>query len=111
MVYLKWKCPLCNDIVISNSFRHHQMDFCKCGKTGVDLEEYGCRYSTDLFNELKKTIIEYNYNFFDELVVGMANQGFIKLIRIGKQVHLDMNDVFLIRDLEDKLLNDLKCQK
>ena len=108
MVYLKWQCPLCKDIVISNSFRHHQMNFCKCGKSGVDFEEYGCRYSTNFFEELFKTIVEYDYNFFDELVVGMTHQGFVKLIRIGNQLHLDMNEVFLIRDLEDKILESLK---
>ena len=39
-VRLIWKCGLCNDVVISYSKNRHQMDFCECGKTAVDLEEY-----------------------------------------------------------------------
>ena len=35
----KWKCPVCNDIVISNDEERHCMDECKCHKTAVDLEK------------------------------------------------------------------------
>lgn len=36
---IKWQCTLCDDIVESDSKVTHQMDVCKCGKTGFDLEE------------------------------------------------------------------------
>jgi hypothetical protein len=84
------------------------MDFCKCGKTGVDLEEYGCRYSTNFFNELKKTLVEYDYNFFEEIAIGMKEQGFEPLILIGDRYYLKMDMVMKIREFEDKMLEDLK---
>ena len=36
---IQWKCKECGDIVVSDSSVTHQMDMCKCGMTGVDLEE------------------------------------------------------------------------
>ena len=106
MVYIKWQCPHCGDIVISNSFRHHQMDFCKKGCSGCDLEEYMIRWS---FKDKMPVILDkYDYKFFDELVVCMEKQGFLKFIKIGDRLHLDYNDVYLIRDLEDKLIEELK---
>lgn len=40
---IKWRCPLCKDILVSDSKKRHTMDWCKCSQTGVDLEEYYCR--------------------------------------------------------------------
>jgi hypothetical protein len=37
---VRWSCALCDDIVYSDTREHHKMDFCRCGKTGVDLEIY-----------------------------------------------------------------------
>ena len=84
------------------------MNMCKCGKTGVDLEEYGCRYMTNYFDEFKKSIKKYNYNFFEELVVGMEKQGFLDFIKVGDRLHLNYDDVFIIRELEDKIVESLK---
>ena len=42
---LAWVCDECNWLQVSDSKEHHQMDFCKCKKCGVDLEEYMCRFS------------------------------------------------------------------
>ena len=39
-IKLKWKCEDCEDIVISYSHLKHTMDYCECGKSAVDLEEY-----------------------------------------------------------------------
>ena len=39
-IQLKWKCGLCGDEKISYSNKKWDMDMCKCGKTGVDLEEW-----------------------------------------------------------------------
>jgi len=42
MKYIKltWKCAECGDVVTSYSNRRHDMNFCKCGLSGVDLEEW-----------------------------------------------------------------------
>jgi hypothetical protein len=82
------------------------MDICSCGKSGCDLEEYMVRWSFK--DKLPIILKKYNYNFFDELVVCMEKQGFLNFIKIGDRLHLDYNDVYLIRDLEDKLLESLK---
>jgi|GEM_PF-4581412 len=38
---MKWRCKLCGDEVVSSYLITHKMDYCKCGKTAVDLE-LGC---------------------------------------------------------------------
>lgn len=38
-----WQCGECKDIVISYSHIKHDMNFCDCGKSAVDLEMYYCR--------------------------------------------------------------------
>ncbi len=40
---VKWKCKHCNDVVISDSTQRHTMDYCGCGKSALDLEEWGSR--------------------------------------------------------------------
>jgi hypothetical protein len=40
---IEWKCKLCNSVRISDSSIRHSMDYCECGKTGLDLEEGYCR--------------------------------------------------------------------
>lgn len=39
-----WYCPECNWVSVSDSKLHHYMETCKCGQSGVDLEEYMCRF-------------------------------------------------------------------
>ena len=39
-IKLTWQCGYCNDTVISYSNRRHDMNYCKCGKSAVDLEEW-----------------------------------------------------------------------
>lgn len=77
-VGLVWVCPLCNSKRVSLSIDHHSMDYCKCGMSAVDLEEYYTRMlgyplilsdfdnsQCDIFNELllccKEQGIETNY--------------------------------------------------
>lgn len=52
---IKWKCLLCEHITVSNSFKRHQIDYCKCGKTFVDAEEFYTRHSdnVEFLEELK----------------------------------------------------------
>ena len=42
---LAWVCDECGWLQVSDTKEHHQMDYCKCGKCSVDLEEYMCRFS------------------------------------------------------------------
>ena len=37
-VKIKWICSVCGDIIVSDSTIRHQMDVCKCGMSGLDLE-------------------------------------------------------------------------
>ena len=40
IVRLIWKCISCGDIVVSHSNLIHTMDYCECGKSGIDLDEH-----------------------------------------------------------------------
>lgn len=40
---LTWQCELCKDVQTSCTTERHKMDFCKCGESGVDLEEHYMR--------------------------------------------------------------------
>lgn len=102
-MYLKWKCFNCEDVVISNSNRHHQMDFCKCGITGVDLEEDYQRVQGEIIN-----LGSYDYDFFREIGICMIEQGFLNPFKIGKKEYISLEDVIKIREIEDKILESLK---
>ena len=39
-IRLIWKCEDCEDVVTSYSHLRHDMNYCECGKSAVDLEEY-----------------------------------------------------------------------
>lgn len=39
----EWKCTKCKSTQTSTSAIRHQMDYCKCGYSAVDLEEYYSR--------------------------------------------------------------------
>lgn len=39
-IKLTWKCGKCGDIVESYSFKRWDMDVCKCGESGIDLEDW-----------------------------------------------------------------------
>ena len=39
-----WQCPDCKDIIISNNWTTHNMDMCKCNKSGCDMEEHYVRW-------------------------------------------------------------------
>jgi len=107
MTYIKWKCPYCREEVISNSKRRHEMNICKCGKTGCDLEEDYCRWVG-----IPEWVKEYDYNFFDELVIGLEKQGIIKLIPQSRRgvlsLYISLEDVIFIRKLEDEIVESLK---
>ena len=48
--------PHCKEKLKSYSREHHKMDTCKCGKSGIDLENEYCRIIGDakILRELKK---------------------------------------------------------
>ena len=43
-IKIAWYCKECLWLSISDSRLTHQMDYCKCGKTAVDLEDVYARY-------------------------------------------------------------------
>jgi len=45
MVHIKicWVCDECGWLTVSDSRERYKMDYCKCGKCAVDLEEGYCR--------------------------------------------------------------------
>ena len=42
--YLRWACKHCGSEQVSDRWMRWHMDYCKCGKTAVDAEEYYDRY-------------------------------------------------------------------
>ena len=56
-VILTWQCEICNDTQLSDSTRTHHPDYCKCGKSGIDLEEHYQRGWGEI-KEVKRVIIE-----------------------------------------------------
>mgnify|MGYP006910662831 CR=1 FL=1 len=55
-VKLTWKCKKCGDIQISYSNRRHDMQVCKCGCSGVDLEE-GYQRNMGSIEEIKREVL------------------------------------------------------
>ncbi len=43
MTRIIWQCNYCSDIAISYSNLKHEMNWCDCKKSGIDLEEEYCR--------------------------------------------------------------------
>lgn len=35
---ITWQCPECKDIVVSNDWESHLMNYCECGKNACDME-------------------------------------------------------------------------
>ena len=44
MKRLIWKCELCGDVVTSYSNLRWDMNYCRCGESAVDFEEYYSRF-------------------------------------------------------------------
>jgi len=104
-MYLVWTCLRCKDIKVSNSHRHHELNRCKCQSSGVDYEEDYTR----ILGLTTRIIKKYDYDFFDELVIGLEIQGLIKLIELpDKKRCLDLKDYILITELEDEICEGLK---
>ena len=38
-----WRCKKCKDYVISYSHLRHQMNYCECGESALDLEQHYAR--------------------------------------------------------------------
>jgi len=56
---LIWKCKKCGDVQTSYSNRRHDMQMCKCGQSGVDLEEWYQR-NIGSIEEVSREEIGYN---------------------------------------------------
>lgn len=99
MTYIKWECG-CGKVFISNSNRRHQLDGCnKCGSF-LDAEEYYFRVGGNYM-----FIKSFNYNFFIEIVICMMEQGLLEFVDAN---YLTLQEVMFIRELEDKLCEELK---
>ena len=99
-----WKCKDCGKLNWSNPFRHHQMDTCECGKSGMDLETYGCRTMGNV------EIIKKIQSFFNEIVIGMQEQGYYGLdyfVRMDNKVYITMKTVLIIREIEDDIIKKI----
>jgi hypothetical protein len=84
------------------------MDVCKCGASGLDVEEYVSRIMGSY-----KFLESYDYNFFDEIVLCMKEQGtlefkFINRARTDGRISVTLQEVVFIRKLEDEILESLK---
>ena len=51
-----WRCLDCDDVVISYSHLRHQMNYCDCGKSAMDLEDCYSRTVGDIENISVKEI-------------------------------------------------------
>ena len=56
-IILEWQCQECEDIQLSDSIRTHHMDYCRCGESGVDLED-GYQRCMGKVKEIKRKVIE-----------------------------------------------------
>jgi len=56
---ITWKCGVCDSIQESYSNRRWDMDICKCGQSGMDLEESYSRQMGEIII-VKEEILEEN---------------------------------------------------
>ena len=113
---MRWTCPECLDVVISIDKRHHQLDTCKTGCSYCDFETYSTRWGGNKIVELIQKgefkTKKINYNFFDEIVLCMKEQGFEIPIEVIPDLAglgpFRYYDYSFVRNLEDKLIEDLK---
>lgn len=107
MTYIKWECG-CGKVFISNSNRRHDMDVCDTCGSFLDAEEYYLRCGGNYM-----FIKSFNYNFFDELVLCMKEQGLLELqsfnySREDSRICIPLIEVLFIRELEDEMCEELK---
>ena len=95
-----WQCPSCKSVQYSNAFRTHQMDYCKCQETAIDLETYGCRYMGN------PEILERRDGYFDELLICLREQGFNEFFVEIDKLYVTIEGVFLVRNLEKEIIED-----
>ncbi len=55
IVRVKWECGKCKSVQKAYSHQRHQMSTCKCGESGVDLEQWYQR-SMGSVNELARDV-------------------------------------------------------
>lgn len=57
-IRLIWQCNKCKDVVLSYSTLRHDMNFCECGDSAVDLEEYYQRNIGDVKEISRKKLVD-----------------------------------------------------
>ncbi len=108
MTYIKWVCKKCEDIKVSNTNRRHELNSCKCDSSYCDAEEGYTRWGGEAMG-----LEDYDYNFFDELVICMKEQGYDTTIKIFDpfqniyKLYLPMEKVYIIREMEDNIMESL----
>ena len=96
-----WQCSECKSIQYSNSFEHHTMNYCKCGKSAIDLETYGCR----LLGSPK--ILKKMNGYFDELVICLREQGYKELfVNMEDKIWITLEGVWFVRELQKEIIED-----
>jgi hypothetical protein len=53
-----WKCLVCEDILVSYTHRRHDINYCECGKSAVDLENKYCRLVGPIEILSKKKLVD-----------------------------------------------------
>jgi len=114
MTYLKWKCD-CDKYHISIDKRHHELTKCSTCGCYCDFETYSTRFGGNKIVELIKKgkfkTKKINYNFFDEIVLCMKEQGFelpVEYADLGWIGHYAYYDYSFVKDLEDECIEQLK---
>lgn len=67
-IIIAWTCDLCNWLTISDSRESHKMDYCRCGKTSMDLELEYARFTGS-----PRTVAEYKVGKDGEHWRGIIN--------------------------------------
>ena len=110
-MYIKCYCPTCDSYFIGNSKRHHQMDYCNCSGSFIDVEEYGCRFGGDVITTLKgpKKPKKIDYDFFHELLICYEEQGFkiTTWMDMSLGFPIQMYDLEFVKALEDEMIKEL----
>ena len=55
-IRLIWRCKKCKDVVISYSHLRHEMNYCECGESAIDLEEHYQRTLGDGVEDISRKV-------------------------------------------------------
>ncbi len=97
MEILAWMCPLCDQQKVSYARNHHEMTMCGCGKAGVDLEEYMCRYVgqpmklENLDDEDYAFWLELSLNYKEQFeTLDCPHEQYVQLLELKDELYLQL---------------------